>query len=111
MSAVSKSDFGLIQRTLYLLQTVTNESLHCRSTIMNPPRDYPIESPVPDDSGCGLGADQPITFAALLDRHDAELPISDEMIREACVQMDAAQPYPFSAAPSSSWKSRFSIVR
>ena len=78
---------------------------------MNPPRDYPIESPVPDDSSVGdLGAGKPLTFAALLDRHDAELPISDEMIREACVQLYVAQPRPSSSTPTSR-KIRFSISR
>ena len=43
-----------------------------------------------------------ITYAALLDRHAAEEPITDEMIRRACLRMETAQAWPFAAAPEES---------
>ena len=36
-----------------------------------------------------------ITYAALLDRHAAEEPITDEMVRRACLRMESAQSWPF----------------
>jgi len=44
-----------------------------------------------------------ITYAALLDRHAAEEPITDEMIRRACLRTESAQSWPFTdpEAPSS----------
>ncbi len=56
---------------------------------MLPPTDYPQKS----ESSPHSPTD--ITYAALLDRAAAEQPITDEMIREACVKMEAAQQYPF----------------
>ena len=38
-----------------------------------------------------------ITYAALLDRHAAEEPITDEMVRRACLRMEPAQRWPFAA--------------
>lgn len=80
---------------------------------MNPPLDYAINAPDLDVSSLRSesGAHEPVTFAALLDRHDAELPITDAMIREACARMDAAQPFPFSSAPISSLRTRFRAMR
>ena len=43
-----------------------------------------------------------ITYAALLDRHAAEEPITDEMVRRACLRMETAQPWPFASAPHAS---------
>ena len=40
-----------------------------------------------------------ITYAALLDRHAAEEPITDEMIRRACLRMESAQTWPFAENP------------
>ena len=42
-----------------------------------------------------------ITYAALLDRHAAEEPITDEMIRRACRRMETVQSWPFAPAPQS----------
>ena len=41
-----------------------------------------------------------ITYAALLDRHAAEEPITDEMVRQACLRMESAQSWPFGALPN-----------
>ncbi|GEM_PF-5764013 len=38
-----------------------------------------------------------MTWAALIERFEREQPITDEMIRVACANMDAAQVYPFAA--------------
>ena len=56
---------------------------------MLPPTDYPQDS----DNLKSNQAD--ITYAALLDRAAAEKPITDEMIRAACLKMEAAQQFPF----------------
>ena len=56
---------------------------------MLPPTDYPQDS----DNQKKTPTD--ITYAALLDRAAAEKPITDEMIRAACVKMEAAQQFPF----------------
>lgn len=60
---------------------------------MTPPRDYPIDS---TDSPADEPSQAPLTFAALRARHDAQLPITEEMIREARVQMETAEPSPYS---------------
>lgn len=39
----------------------------------------------------------PITYAALLERFEKEQEITDDMVREACANMEAAQVYPFAA--------------
>jgi len=56
-----------------------------------PPTDYPKDS----DNLTVNHSD--ITYAALLDRAAAEQPITDEMIRAACLKMEAAQQFPFAA--------------
>ncbi len=58
---------------------------------MLPPADYPKEI----DNLKSNQAD--LTYAALLDRAAAEQPITDEMIRAACLKMEAAQQFPFAS--------------
>ncbi len=61
---------------------------------MQPPIDYPqaIDTPANQNGD--------ITYAAILDLAEAEKPITDAMIREACTKMEAAQQFPFSAQPA-----------
>jgi hypothetical protein len=54
-----------------------------------PPIDYP------QDNDGSQTPQSNITYAALLDRAAAEEPITEDMIREACNNMDAAQQFPF----------------
>ena len=68
-----------------------------------------MHAPLDHDTGndaeaLGLEAGD-ITYAALLDRHAAEEPITDEMIRLACVRMESAHSWPFGPAErdGSSW--------
>ena len=58
---------------------------------MLPPTDYPQNR----DTRNNTQAD--ITYAALLDRAAAEKPITEEMIRAACLKMEAAQQFPFAS--------------
>lgn len=58
---------------------------------MLPPTDYPQDNE-------NLKSNQAdITYAALLDRAASEKPITDEMIRAACLKMEAAQQFPFAS--------------
>lgn len=57
----------------------------------------PVDYPVPDDSSHSL--EGPITYAALLDRHEARQPITEEMIRAATQNLEAAHQFPFAAPP------------
>lgn len=62
---------------------------------MSPPRDYPVEvqhESASDDAP----RDEPVTIAAILDRYAAALPITDAMIREACIQIDTVEAVPSS---------------
>lgn len=61
---------------------------------MHAPLDYAAN----DSDALGVEAGD-ITYAALLDRHAAEEPITDEMIRQACLRMETAQSWPFANAP------------
>jgi len=60
---------------------------------VQPPADYPQDR----EKIKKTSAD--ITYAALLDRAAAEKPITDEMIRAACLKMEAAQQFPFATQP------------
>lgn len=60
---------------------------------VQPPVDYPQATDTPSNQKGDL------TYAAILDLAEAEKPITDAMIREACNKMEAAQQYPF--APKS----------
>ncbi len=72
---------------------------------VQPPVDYPKTKDTPTN--------QPgeITYAAILDLAEAEQPITDEMIREACNKMEAAQQYPFAPQPANTGKSQTSSTR
>lgn len=59
---------------------------------MDTPLDYPSCATADADALGVEGGD--ITFAALLDRHAAEEPITDDMIRRACLRMESAHSYP-----------------
>ncbi len=64
---------------------------------MHPPRDYPVDFPTADTVDLSKGpVTRPLTFAELKDRHAARLPITEDMIREARIQMESAQPDPVS---------------
>ena len=58
----------------------------------------PLDYAIGDADALGVEAGD-ITYAALLDRHAAEEPITDEMIRRACLRMESAQGWPFAATP------------
>ena len=60
----------------------------------------PLDDAAADGDALGVEAGD-ITYAALLDRHAAEEPITDEMIRRACLRMESAQTWPFADAPGS----------
>lgn len=53
---------------------------------MYPPVDYPVT----DEDAIGKNLSD-ITYAALLERHDAKKSITDAMIHSACMSMEAAQ--------------------
>lgn len=57
---------------------------------MQQPVDYPLE----DEEAANLSLCDKLSFAALLDRHDAQLMITEEMIQSACLQMELAQQFP-----------------
>lgn len=58
---------------------------------MQAPLDYPVtDQPI----GSSVKTED-ITYAKLLDRHAAKQQITDEMIRQACLLMEAAQQLPF----------------
>ena len=57
----------------------------------------PLDYAANDADPIGVEAGD-ITYAALLDRHAAKEPITDEMIRRACLRMEAAQSWPSVAA-------------
>lgn len=58
---------------------------------MQRPLDYALDTDeLPADT-----AESGITYAALLDRFESEQPITNEMIQQACQQMEAAQQFPF----------------
>jgi hypothetical protein len=63
---------------------------------MRQPVDYPLKD---DDRFPSTSVDE-MTYAALLDRHDAELRITEEMIRSACRRIEAAQQFPFAQRPN-----------
>ena len=57
----------------------------------------PLDYAANDADPLGVEAGD-ITYAALLDRHARrEEPITDEMIRRACLRMETAQAWPFAA--------------
>lgn len=58
---------------------------------MLPPADYP------QDRDNQKSTQTDLTYGALLDRAAAEKPITDEMIRAACLKMEAAQQFPFAS--------------
>lgn len=58
---------------------------------MLPPTDYP------QDRDNHKSTQTDLTYGALLDRAAAEKPITDEMIRAACLKMEAAQQFPFAS--------------
>ena len=59
-----------------------------------------MKAPLDYADGDALGVEAgDITYAALLDRHAAEEPITDEMIRRACRRTESAQSRPFAASP------------
>ena len=61
---------------------------------MYPPVDYPVTN---DDRALSETGD--ITYAALLERHDAQQAITDAMIQSACVSMEAAHQLPSATRP------------
>ncbi|ASJ76253.1 hypothetical protein [Granulosicoccus antarcticus] len=61
---------------------------------MQAPVDYPVSDDIANSSLSG-----PMTYAALLARHDAAQHITVDMIRSATVSMEAAQQLPFAARP------------
>ena len=63
---------------------------------MLPPIDYP------QDRDKRESTQTDITYGALLDRAAAEKPITDEMIRAACLKMEAAQQFPFASKDDAS---------
>lgn len=60
------------------------------ATTMTPPSDYPLDTHLtaPADSPV---TDEALTVAALLARHQAQLPITDAMIDDACRTLRAAE--------------------
>lgn len=58
---------------------------------MRAPVDYPVE----DANQSAQSELDEITYAALIDRHLSEQPITSDMIRTACLKMEAAQQFPF----------------
>lgn len=62
---------------------------------MYPPVDYPVSN----NSDSAANADE-MTYAALMDRHAAQQPITKEMIQSACASMEAAQQLPAATRPA-----------
>lgn len=58
----------------------------------------PVDYPVSDDAA-NTSYNGPMTYAALLELHDAEQHITVDMIRSATVSMEAAQQLPFATRP------------
>ncbi|NND91281.1 MAG: hypothetical protein HKN42_10490 [Granulosicoccus sp.] len=61
---------------------------------MRPPVDYPVANRM-----MAAPPDEPINYAALLDRYAAKQLITDDMIQSACRSMEAAQQLPYAARP------------
>lgn len=57
----------------------------------------PIDYPVADDNGSLPPG--PMTVGLLLDMHKAQQPITEEMIRSATRNLEAAQQFPFAGPP------------
>ncbi|MGQ7845387.1 hypothetical protein ACUNV4_12970 [Granulosicoccus sp. 3-233] len=57
----------------------------------------PVDYPVNEDAAGQL--DGPLTYATLFDLHEAQQPITEDMIRSAVLNMEAAQQMPFAARP------------
>ena len=57
----------------------------------------PVDYPVIEDAAGQL--DGPLTYATLFDLHEAQQPITEDMIRSAAMNMEAAQQFPFVARP------------
>ncbi len=57
----------------------------------------PVDYPVTEDTAGPL--DGTLTYAALFDLHEAQQPITEDMIRCAALNMEAAQQLPFAARP------------
>ncbi len=53
----------------------------------------PVDYPVNEDAASQLDAS--LTYAALMDLHDAQQPITEDMIRCAVQNLEAAQHLPF----------------
>jgi len=76
---------------------------------MQAPVDYPIDDAAdlakdnsPVDNGTTSLNRSPVdipelTYASLLDRHESAQQITNEMIRQACLQMETAQQFPFAS--------------
>lgn len=57
----------------------------------------PVDYPVTEDAARQL--DGPLTYAALFDLHEAQQPITEDMIQSATLNLEAAQQFPFAARP------------
>lgn len=60
----------------------------------------PVDYPLPEDDWLPDNGVDGMTYAALLERHDAQLQITEEMIRSACRRIEAAQQLPFANRPN-----------
>lgn len=71
---------------------------------MQQPLDYATNT----DEPAANTAEPNITYAALLDRFESEQLITNEMIQQACQQMEAAQQFPFAPVDQagSAWLQR-----
>jgi len=58
-----------------------------------------LDRAVGDGDALGVEAGD-ITYAALLDRHASEEPITDDMIRHACLRLESASAGPLSPSTS-----------
>jgi len=57
----------------------------------------PVDYPVTEDTASHL--DGPLTYATLFDLHEAQQPITEDMIQSAVLNLETAQQFPFAARP------------
>lgn len=72
---------------------------------MRPPIDYPVIGDTNPADSC-----EDMTFAALLDRHESELAITDAMIESARTRIETAQHLPFATKAEPIETKRFKPV-
>ena len=67
---------------------------------MYPPVDYPVmEESVSAVKTSSVQKNEDMTYAALLDRYEAEEVITEAMIQSACLRIETAQQFPFASKP------------